>query len=46
MTDSAEIVEGLPTARSCPFSPPDALGELREERPITRMSYADGTLAG
>ncbi|GGW82240.1 cytochrome P450 [Streptomyces lucensis JCM 4490] len=44
MTDSAEIVEGLPTARSCPFSPPDALGELREERPITRMSYADGTL--
>ncbi|MGW8702943.1 cytochrome P450 [Streptomyces lavenduligriseus] len=41
---TTDIVEGLPTARSCPFSPPDALGELRERRPIARMSYADGTL--
>ncbi|MFI6645441.1 cytochrome P450 [Streptomyces sp. NPDC050504] len=39
-----EVVDGLPTARGCPFSPPDALGELRARRPIARMSYTDGTL--
>ncbi|MGB8945934.1 MAG: cytochrome P450 [Streptomyces sp.] len=44
MTYSEEIVDGLPTARGCPFSPPAALGELREKQPIARMSYADGTL--
>ncbi len=34
----------LPTARpsGCPFDPPAELGRLREQRPLTRMTYPDG----
>ncbi|GAA4528327.1 cytochrome P450 [Amycolatopsis samaneae] len=34
----------LPTARptGCPFDPPAELGPIREERPLTRLTYPDG----
>ncbi|MEU6882215.1 cytochrome P450 [Streptomyces sp. NPDC046712] len=34
----------LPTQRTagCPFDPPAGLAELREARPLTRMTYPDG----
>ncbi|GGT13787.1 cytochrome P450 [Streptomyces purpureus] len=34
----------LPTQRAagCPFDPPAGLAELREQRPLTRMTYPDG----
>ncbi|MFE7552004.1 cytochrome P450 [Streptomyces gardneri] len=34
----------LPTGRAagCPFDPPVGLAELREERPLARMTYPDG----
>ncbi|MFJ8696730.1 cytochrome P450 [Streptomyces roseolilacinus] len=34
----------LPTGRAagCPFDPPAGLAKLREERPLTRMTYPDG----
>ncbi|ALO06603.1 Putative cytochrome P450 hydroxylase [Streptomyces venezuelae] len=34
----------LPTGRAagCPFDPPARLAELREERPLARMTYPDG----
>ncbi|WP_435975343.1 cytochrome P450 [Streptomyces sp. Qhu_M48] len=34
----------LPTDRAagCPFDPPAGLAELREERPLARMTYPDG----
>ncbi|MCP3801380.1 cytochrome P450 [Allokutzneria sp. A3M-2-11 16] len=34
----------LPTKRAtgCPFDPPAELAELREERPVSRMTYPDG----
>ncbi|MFB7588653.1 cytochrome P450 [Streptomyces sp. NPDC056169] len=34
----------LPTRRTagCPFDPPAGLAELREERPLARMTYPDG----
>ncbi|WP_405851771.1 hypothetical protein [Streptomyces sp. NBC_00090] len=34
----------LPTQRAagCPFDPPAGLAELREERPLARMTYPDG----
>ncbi|MFE1905712.1 cytochrome P450 [Streptomyces gardneri] len=34
----------LPTGRAagCPFDPPAGLKELREERPLARMTYPDG----
>ncbi|MEE1755245.1 cytochrome P450 [Streptomyces sp. SP18CS02] len=40
---SAEPVT-LPTQRAagCPFDPPTGLAELREARPLTRMTYPDG----
>jgi cytochrome P450 len=44
MTEAQEILDGLPTARRCPFDPPVALGELRERQPIARMTYPDGHL--
>ncbi|WP_208030647.1 cytochrome P450 [Streptomyces cyanogenus] len=42
MTHTEHVVDGMPTARGCPFSPPEELGALREERPIARMTYPDG----
>ncbi|MFE3280969.1 cytochrome P450 [Nocardia sp. NPDC059239] len=32
----------LPTERKCPFDPPNALGELRDSRPLTRLRFPDG----
>jgi cytochrome P450 len=34
----------LPLSRSCPFDPPDEYGRLREERPMTRLAFPDGTV--
>ncbi|MER7013158.1 cytochrome P450 [Saccharopolyspora sp. NPDC000359] len=42
MTDTVPEAVVHPTTRSCPFDPPDGLGQLREERPLTRMRYPDG----
>ncbi|MGY1438533.1 cytochrome P450 [Streptomyces reniochalinae] len=42
MTVEPDAVEGLPTARGCPFSPPAELTELSATRPLARMSYPDG----
>ncbi|RCG15238.1 cytochrome P450 [Streptomyces diacarni] len=42
MTVEPDAVDGLPTARGCPFSPPAELTELSATRPLTRMSYPDG----
>ncbi|MFI9269987.1 cytochrome P450 [Kitasatospora sp. NPDC052896] len=46
MTDSLPALAGLPTTRptGCPFDPPTELARLREQRPLTRMSYPDGHL--
>jgi cytochrome P450 len=37
-------IPALPTNRpaGCPFDPPSELAELREQRPLTRMTYPDG----
>ncbi|MFJ8666127.1 cytochrome P450 [Streptomyces sp. NPDC093600] len=41
--DAAEPVT-LPTQRAagCPFDPPAGLAELRDQRPLARMTYPDG----
>jgi hypothetical protein len=36
------VSNGLPTARACPFDPPEELGQLRDEDPIQPMVYPDG----
>ncbi|MDV5143854.1 cytochrome P450 [Streptomyces sp. SBC-4] len=45
-TENARTTEPvtLPTQRTpgCPFDPPAALAELREENPLARMTYPDG----
>ncbi|MFJ9214097.1 cytochrome P450 [Streptomyces sp. NPDC102264] len=33
----------FPTERACPFSPPPKLTELRDEHPVSRLAYPDGT---
>ncbi|MCX5612948.1 cytochrome P450 [Streptomyces sp. NBC_00047] len=33
----------FPTERTCPFSPPPKLTELRDEHPVSRLAYPDGT---
>lgn len=35
-------IHGLPMTRSCPFDPPDELGELRESAPLSRLIFPDG----
>ncbi|MEU0271889.1 cytochrome P450, partial [Streptomyces sp. NPDC006307] len=42
-TDATEPVT-LSTQRTpgCPFDPPTGLAEVREERPLARMTYPDG----
>ncbi|MFF8382654.1 cytochrome P450 [Streptomyces kanasensis] len=42
--DAPFAASTLLTARpaGCPFSPPDALGRIRDERPLARMRYPDG----
>lgn len=43
MTEVSSPAPSLPTARGrCPFDPPPELGRLREEAPISRLSYPDG----
>ncbi|WNV88892.1 cytochrome P450 [Umezawaea sp. Da 62-37] len=37
-------MRSIPTARSCPFDPPDELGRAREAAPISRFSFPDGHL--
>ncbi|MGC9543274.1 cytochrome P450 [Streptomyces sp. UG1] len=44
MSSSERVLDGLPTARACPFDPPAELGKLREERPVTKMNYPDGSV--
>ncbi|MFF8606827.1 cytochrome P450 [Streptomyces sp. NPDC015346] len=43
-TDGTTEPVTLPTRRAagCPFDPPAGLAELRENRPLTRMTYPDG----
>lgn len=36
------VPRGLPLTRSCPFDPPLELTRLREQRPVSRMTYPDG----
>jgi cytochrome P450 len=33
----------FPTERACPFSPPPKLTELRDDHPVSRLAYPDGT---
>ncbi|MEV5879658.1 cytochrome P450 [Streptomyces sp. NPDC052101] len=33
----------FPTERTCPFSPPPKLTELRDEHPVSRLAYPDGS---
>ncbi|WP_016698205.1 cytochrome P450 [Actinoalloteichus spitiensis] len=42
MTDATPVAPGLPLERQCPFSPPPGLNELRDHRPVSRMTYPDG----
>lgn len=34
----------LPTVRTCPFDPPEELTRIREEQPVSRLRYADGSI--
>src|SRR5688500_5254772 len=36
------MIGTLPTTRTSPFAPPEALAEIRAERPVTRLAYPDG----
>jgi cytochrome P450 len=42
MVETVPENHGLPMARSCPFDPPDALTQLRQEAPISRLVFPDG----
>ncbi|MER6945584.1 cytochrome P450 [Nonomuraea sp. NPDC000554] len=44
MTESLPVLAGLPVTRPAgrPFDPPEELGRLREQRPLSRMTYPDG----
>ncbi|MDQ2588927.1 cytochrome P450 [Saccharothrix yanglingensis] len=41
MTESIAVPH-LPTARGCPFAPPDGLADIREKNPITRAVFEGG----
>ncbi|MFK0259567.1 cytochrome P450 [Streptomyces sp. NPDC090445] len=41
MSDTEQRPPTLPRQRSCPFSPPPELEELRRTDPVSRMSFAD-----
>ncbi|WP_216210000.1 cytochrome P450 [Amycolatopsis aidingensis] len=43
-TPAAQAARPIPMQRRCPFDPPEELGRLRAERPISRLAYPDGTL--
>ena len=36
----------FPMARTCPFAPPPAYEEIREEEPVSRVRLPDGGWAG
>jgi cytochrome P450 len=42
MTESYPKAITFPFGRPDPFTPPERLASLREERPVTRMTYPDG----
>ncbi|WP_326829168.1 cytochrome P450 [Streptosporangium sp. NBC_01810] len=42
MTEPYPEVITFPFGRPDPFTPPERLASLREERPVTRMTYPDG----
>ncbi|WP_433369053.1 cytochrome P450 [Streptosporangium sp. CA-115845] len=42
MTESHAEAITFPFGRPDPFTPPERLASLREERPVTRMTYPDG----
>ncbi|SHF16040.1 cytochrome P450 [Streptoalloteichus hindustanus] len=42
MASDPQVVRELPIERSCPFSPPTGLTELRDESPIRRLMYHGG----
>ncbi|MET9357724.1 cytochrome P450 [Streptomyces sp. NPDC006617] len=44
MTETAPEPVALPTARTCPFAPPEELATLRGRTPVRRLTYPDGTL--
>ncbi len=44
MSATEHVLDSLPTTRGCPFDPPAELTAVREERPITRMTYPDGSV--
>ncbi|MFE0812914.1 cytochrome P450 [Streptomyces sp. NPDC058794] len=44
MTRTSPEPVALPTLRTGPFAPPGELAHLREEAPVRRLSYPDGTL--
>ncbi|GHH88440.1 cytochrome P450 [Streptomyces sulfonofaciens] len=39
-----QAIDGYPVTRQCPFHPPAELTGIREESPVTRMTYPDGTI--
>ncbi|WP_255955336.1 cytochrome P450 [Streptomyces odontomachi] len=41
---SEQVLDGYPVTRHCPFDPPAGLTKVREEQPIARMTYPDGTV--
>ncbi|WP_330932547.1 cytochrome P450 family protein [Spiractinospora alimapuensis] len=42
MTETTPGTAPLPTIRPNPFDPPEELARLRDEKPISRLSYSDG----
>ncbi|QKV90893.1 cytochrome P450 [Streptomyces sp. NA02950] len=44
VTSSRSSPVSLPRHRSCPFDPPDAYGELREEGRASRLAFPDGRI--
>jgi cytochrome P450 len=45
VTTVEEPVHQFPMTRTCPFSPPAAYAEIREEEPVTRVGLPDGKQA-
>ncbi len=43
MTETASDLPVLPFTRGCPFDPPEELGRLRSEDPVTRVRLWDGS---
>ncbi|MFI8908607.1 cytochrome P450 [Streptomyces albidoflavus] len=43
MTSTDLGTVSFPTERTCPFSPPPKLAELRDEHPVSRLAYPDGS---